>query len=80
MSTDPNRLVPRTVPTSIGAVGPVGPAFEGVRVLELDAGLAGAYCGHLLSLLGADVVKVESGARPPVARTAGPFVDGRPDA
>jgi crotonobetainyl-CoA:carnitine CoA-transferase CaiB-like acyl-CoA transferase len=80
VSTDPNRLVPRTVPTSIGAVGPVGPAFEGVRVLELDAGLAGAYCGHLLSLLGADVVKVESGARPSVARTAGPFVDGRPDA
>ena len=59
--------------------GAAGPAFEGVRVLELDAGLAGAYCGHLLALLGADVVKVESGARPPVVRTAGPFVDDQPD-
>jgi CoA:oxalate CoA-transferase len=56
-----------------------GPAFEGVRVLELDAGLAGAYCGHLLALLGADVVKVESRARPPVVRTSGPFFDDRPD-
>lgn len=56
-----------------------GPAFEGVRVLELDAGLAGAYCGHLLSLLGADVVKVESGSQPSVVRTSGPFVDHRPD-
>jgi crotonobetainyl-CoA:carnitine CoA-transferase CaiB-like acyl-CoA transferase len=57
----------------------VGPAFEGVRVLELDAGLAGAYCGHLLSQLGADVVKVESGARPPVVRTSGPYADDRPN-
>ncbi len=48
-------------------------------MLELDAGLAGAYCGHLLSLLGADVVKVESGAQPPVVRTTGPFVDDRPN-
>jgi crotonobetainyl-CoA:carnitine CoA-transferase CaiB-like acyl-CoA transferase len=59
--------------------GAVGPAFEGVRVLELDTGFAGAYCGHLLSLLGADVVKVESGTRPSAVRTAGPFVDDRPD-
>jgi CoA:oxalate CoA-transferase len=76
MTMDPNVLDQGTPPAPIGAVGP---AFEGVRVLELDTGLAGAYCGHLLSLLGADVVKVESGTRPPAVRTDGPFLDGSPD-
>lgn len=35
------------------------PLLEGVRVLEVDAGLGGAYCGRLLASLGADVVVVE---------------------
>ena len=46
--------------------------LEGVRVVELTDGVAGAYAGRLLASLGADVVKVE----PPggdVVRRWGPF-------
>ncbi len=46
--------------------------LEGVRVVELTDGVAGAYAGKLLAVLGADVVKVE----PPdgdVVRRWGPF-------
>ena len=46
--------------------------LPGVRVLELGAQVSTAYCGKILALLGAEVVKVE----PPegdAARRAGPF-------
>ena len=46
--------------------------LEGVSVVELTDGVAGAYAGRLLAVLGADVVKVE----PPdgdVVRRWGPF-------
>jgi crotonobetainyl-CoA:carnitine CoA-transferase CaiB-like acyl-CoA transferase len=36
-----------------------GPPLDGVRVLELAAGVAGPYAGRLLAMLGATVVKVE---------------------
>jgi len=48
-----------------------GPALEGTTVLELSTGIPGAYCGRLLAMLGADVVKVESPRRPDEARAAG---------
>ncbi|HET6795446.1 MAG TPA: CoA transferase [Acidimicrobiales bacterium] len=44
--------------------GPV----EGLRVLELATGVAGPYAGRLLTMLGADVVKVEPAGGDP-ART-----------
>jgi crotonobetainyl-CoA:carnitine CoA-transferase CaiB-like acyl-CoA transferase len=47
------------------------PALEGTTVLELSSGIAGAYCGRLLAMLGADVIKVESPTRPDEARAAG---------
>src|SRR4051812_32552829 len=50
-------------------------ALDGVTVLELTTGLAGAYCGRLLAMLGADVVKVESPQHPDEARAAGTGVD-----
>ena len=46
--------------------------LDGVRVVELTDGVAGAYAGRLMAVLGADVVKVE----PPggdVVRRWGPF-------
>jgi crotonobetainyl-CoA:carnitine CoA-transferase CaiB-like acyl-CoA transferase len=47
------------------------PALEGTTVLELSSGIPGAYCGRLLAMLGADVIKVESPSRPDEARAAG---------
>ena len=47
------------------------PALEGTTVLELSSGIPGAYCGRLLAMLGADVIKVESADRPDAARAAG---------
>lgn len=59
------------------AVRPGSP-LAGVRVLELAATPAAAYCGRLLADHGAEVVKVE----PPggdATRRLPPFVDGRVD-
>jgi crotonobetainyl-CoA:carnitine CoA-transferase CaiB-like acyl-CoA transferase len=54
-------------------------ALADITVLELTNGVAGGYCGRLLAMLGAHVVKVESRHRPDVARTAGPFPGDVPD-
>ena len=50
--------------------------LEGLRVIEVAQNLAGPYCGEILALLGADVIKVE---RPEGDDTRGwgpPFLDG----
>ena len=52
--------------------------LAGVRVVEIAAGLAVAYCAKLLAQSGAEVIRVE----PPdgdAIRRAGPFKDGAPD-
>jgi crotonobetainyl-CoA:carnitine CoA-transferase CaiB-like acyl-CoA transferase len=45
--------------------------FEGLRVLDMTAYWAGPLTGHLLALLGAEVVHLESPTRPDGARLVG---------
>jgi len=51
-----------------GAPAPNGRGIDALRVLDLSSLWAGPLCSHLLHLLGARVVKVESRVRPDGAR------------
>jgi crotonobetainyl-CoA:carnitine CoA-transferase CaiB-like acyl-CoA transferase len=75
-----DELVPRTAPARSGtttaqAVLP----FAGLRVLDMTAFWAGPLTGHLLALLGAEVIHLESPSRPDGARLVGgvPQTEGR---
>jgi CoA:oxalate CoA-transferase len=53
-------------------------ALAGITVLELTDQLPGAYCGRLLAMQGAEVIKIESAARMDASRRAGPFPADQP--
>lgn len=55
-----------------GIETPVG-CLEGLTVVEVASGPAGAFCGRLLSMLGADVIKAELPRRGDPTRRWGPF-------
>ncbi len=70
----PRPAGPPIVTTSDGAGGPdeaVPLPFAGLRVLDMTAFWAGPVTGHLLGLLGADVIHLESPKRPDGARLVG---------
>jgi crotonobetainyl-CoA:carnitine CoA-transferase CaiB-like acyl-CoA transferase len=48
-----------------------GLPFSGLRVLDMTAYWAGPFVGHLLALLGADVIHLESAKRPDGVRLVG---------
>jgi crotonobetainyl-CoA:carnitine CoA-transferase CaiB-like acyl-CoA transferase len=52
-------------------------ALAGVRVLELSEGVSAPFCGKLLALYGAEVIKIEPPGGDP-ARRHGPFSDDVP--
>ena len=61
-----------------GASDPARAVLPQIRVVEIAAGVAVAYCAQLLGQLGAEVIRIE----PPegdAIRRSGPFRDDRPD-
>jgi len=52
--------------------------LDGIQVVEIAGGVAGAYAAKLVADLGASVIKVEPPAGDP-SRRRGPFRDGVPD-
>ncbi|MFQ5873013.1 MAG: CaiB/BaiF CoA transferase family protein [Dehalococcoidia bacterium] len=53
-------------------------ALENVRVLDLSTGIAGPYCGKLLTEFGAEVLKVEAPGTGDRARAESPFLEDIP--
>jgi crotonobetainyl-CoA:carnitine CoA-transferase CaiB-like acyl-CoA transferase len=53
------------------AAVPAALPFQGLRVLDMTAYWAGPLTGHLLALLGAEVIHLESSTRPDGARLVG---------
>ena len=67
-STD-DAVSPRTGSRRAGRSGAL--PFAGLRVLDMTAFWAGPLTGHLLALLGAEVIHLESASRPDGARLVG---------
>ncbi|HEX5939240.1 MAG TPA: CoA transferase [Dehalococcoidia bacterium] len=53
--------------------------LDGLTVLELGEGVAGALCGKFLRDYGAEVIKVEAPANGDTTRRVGPFPNDEPD-
>ncbi|MEE8465692.1 MAG: CoA transferase, partial [Dehalococcoidia bacterium] len=53
-------------------------ALDGIKVLDLSRGVAGAYCTKLLAGSGAEVVKIEPPETGESSRRLGPFVNDQP--
>jgi crotonobetainyl-CoA:carnitine CoA-transferase CaiB-like acyl-CoA transferase len=66
----PRATAPRTPPAAGSAASTALP-FAGLRVLDMTAFWAGPLTGHLLALLGAEVIHLESASRPDGARLVG---------
>ena len=68
----PLASIPQREPrTRSSPGGPRALPFSGLRVLDMTAFWAGPLTGHLLALLGAEVIHLESAARPDGARLVG---------
>jgi len=86
---DAKGFGPRAEPAPTGGFAARPPVFAtepdralplaGLRVTNFGWGLVGPTAGQLLALLGAEVIKLESRARPDIQRTIPPFERGIPD-
>ncbi len=65
------EILVRETPTRSPGGAPIGLPFQGLRVLDMTAYWAGPFTGHLLALLGAEVIHLESSTRPDGARLVG---------
>jgi crotonobetainyl-CoA:carnitine CoA-transferase CaiB-like acyl-CoA transferase len=69
---DTHRPVPTVKSAQLKpAKNPRGGPLQGVRVVELTKVWAGPYAGKLVALLGAEVIKVETGSHPEEMRAYG---------
>jgi crotonobetainyl-CoA:carnitine CoA-transferase CaiB-like acyl-CoA transferase len=64
-------VLPRPNAPESPAARSAGRPFEGLRVLDMTGYWAGPLAGHMLALLGAEVIHVESSTRPDGARLVG---------
>src|SRR5687767_13172497 len=71
------RMRPERKPST--RTGKPGQPLQGVRVADFTLHAAGPFCAHLLSLLGAECIKIESAERLDIFRKPHP-VYGRMEA